>query len=367
MHYCFVTGLYSRSDSLMIHRQGKSLVDAGHKVTYVVCDELPDEVKEGIHIVSTGYKPSGRLNRFLNTKRIIKRYIDRVDADVYQISDPELMSLVTNLKKKGKKVVFNLREYYPDQIKLKTYIPSSLRNCVSAIYSRMMTHYLPKYDAVFTVTEWEYDILKSVHKVKHLCLLTNFPWVDKDFALSKDEYMNREDIVCYIGSIYIRSRQEVVLDALTTLPNVKYLLAGKFENGANYIKDHPYWSKVEFINGFARSEMEKIMSRATISNTLRDFMGRDGSYGVIKIFESMEQALPVLLSDVPLHRHIVEKYKCGLCVDPNDSVAIAEAIKYLVGHKEEAYEMGQRGREAVLKEYNWQKQAEKYIDVISHL
>lgn len=367
MHICFITGLYYRTDSLIIRRQGKSLVEAGYVVTYVVCDDLPDEIIDGIHIISTGYKPSGRFKRFLNTKRIMRRYIDKIDADIYQISDPELMSLVGYIKRKNKKVVFNLREYYADQIKYKSYIPVFLRSFISGIFSSMMTKYLKQYDVVFTVTNWVYDILRNKHGVERLHLLTNFPIVNQEYTLSKEEYLRREDRICYIGSIYLRSRQEKMLDALATLPNVKYLLAGKFDDGINYVENHPYWTQVEFINGFPRSEMEKIMSRATISNTLRDFMGRDGSYGIIKIFESMEQGLPVLLSDVPLYRHIVEKYGCGLCVDPNDSKAIADAIKYLVWNKEEAYEMGQRGREAVLKEYNWRKQAEKYIEIISNL
>lgn len=367
MHYCFVTGLYSRTDSLMVYRQGKSLVEAGFQVTYVVCDELPDEVKYGIHIVSTGYKPSGRLNRFLNTRRIIKQYINKIDADVYQISDPELMSLVTYIKRKGKKVVFNLREYYPDLLQQKSYLPAFILNYISRGYALMMDKYLKNYDAIFTVTDWILTQLKDRHNMAHAKLLTNFPIVNKEFSLSKEEYMMRENTLCYIGSIYTRSHQEKVLDALSTIPNVKYLIAGRFEDGVNYVENHPYWENVEFINGFHRSEMEAIMSRATISNTLRDFMGRDGSLGVIKIFESMEQGLPVLLSDVPLYRHIVAKYSCGVCVDPNNSEAIAKAIKYLVENKEEAYEMGQRGREAILKEYNWQKQAEKYIEVISNL
>lgn len=367
MHYCFLTGLYSRNDVLMVYRQGRSLIEAGFKVTYVVCDDQPDEVKDGIHIISTGYKPQGRLNRFLNTKRIIKKYIDKVDADIYQISDPELMSLVSYLKHRNKKVVFNLREYYPDLLKQKTYIPSFAKSIISKIYASKMTKYLQKYDAVFTVTDWILQQLHIRHKISNAELLTNFPIVNSDFSLSKDEYMARENTLCYIGTIYVRSRQEKILDALETIPNVKYLLAGRFEDRINYVENHPYWRNVEFINGFHRSEMEAIMSKATISNALRDFMGRDGSYGVIKIFESMEQALPVLLSDTPLYRHIVEKYDCGICVDPNDSKAIAKAIKYLVDNKEEAFAMGQRGREAVLKEFNWQKQAEKYIKVISNL
>lgn len=367
MHYCFVTGLYSRTDSLMYHRQGKSLVYAGYKVTYVVCDDLPDETIDGIHIISTRYKPSNRLNRFFKTKNVIKKYIDIVDADIYQISDPELLSLVSYIKQKNKKVVFNLREYYPDLLKQKAYIPQILKKPIASLYAFFMTKYLKRYDAVFAVADWMDNILKVRHGVKNTCVLTNFPIVNDTFTLTKEEYMKRENIICYIGSIYTRSHQEIIFDALSKIPNVKYLLAGRFEDDVNYVNNHPYWPKVEFINGFPRSEMGTIMGRAIISNTLRDFMGRDGSYGVIKIFESMEQGLPVLLSDVPLHQHIVAKYSCGICVNPLDSNAISAAIQYLINNKEEAYEMGKRGREAVLNEFNWQKQAKKYIDVISHL
>ena len=33
IHYCYITGLYSRYDVLMYERQGKSLVEAGYKET----------------------------------------------------------------------------------------------------------------------------------------------------------------------------------------------------------------------------------------------------------------------------------------------------------------------------------------------
>ena len=93
IHYCFLTGLYSRYDVLMYERQGKSLVEAGFNVTYIVCDDKPDEVSEGINIISTRYVPQSRLDRFLNTKKILLKYALKVDADVYQISDPEMIFL----------------------------------------------------------------------------------------------------------------------------------------------------------------------------------------------------------------------------------------------------------------------------------
>ena len=75
----------------------------------------------------------------------------------------------------------------------------------------------------------------------------------------------------------------------------------------------------------------------------------------------------MLLSDVKCYREIVEKYNCGICVDPHNSQKIKEAIQYLVENKEMAYQMGQNGRRAVLEEYNWESQAKLYIEVLTNI
>lgn len=366
-HYCFLTGLYKRYDPLMFERQGKSLVKAGYKVSYIVCDDKPDETRGGLAILSTQYQPKNRLDRFLNTKKAILKLAEQVDADIYQISDPELIGLVDVFKRRGKHVVFNLREYYPDMLLRKRYIPKSLRKTASDFYSNMMSHDLKKYDAVFTVTDWILNLLKNQHGINNAYLLTNFPSVNKSFSLSKEEYLARPDTLCYEGSIYGVSRQENVFKALESLPDVKYLLAGKIDEGYYWIKELSYWKKVEFIDGFAMEDLPKIFARATIAHVFRDFRNREGSLGVIKVFESMEAALPVLFADVEPYRSINAKYHCGFCVDPNDVDSIRSAIEYLVNNKEEAYEMGQNGRRAVIEEYNWEKQAASYLSVINQI
>ncbi len=367
MHYCFLTGGYGRYDPLMFERQGKTLVKAGYKVSYIVCDDSPDETKEGINILSTRFKPKNRFDRFLHSQKAILGLAKQLDADIYQISDPELIGLVNILKKRGKQLVFNLREYYPDMLLRKHYIPKSLRKTASRIYSRKMSSELKKYDAVFTVTTWILDLLKEQYGIKKSYLLANFPSVNSDFSLGKEEYLSRPDTLCYEGSIYRLSRQENVFKALEDLPKVKYLLAGKIQEDYFGIKEFPYWNRVEFIDGFSYEDLSKIFAKATIANVFRDFGNRGGSLGVLKVFESMEAALPVLFSDVEPYRSINEKYHCGLCVNPNDVESIRSAIEYLVTHKEEAYEMGQNGRRAVIEEYNWEKQAESFINIINQI
>ena len=270
-HFCFLTGLYSRYDVLIFERQGKSLVEAGFRVTYIVCDDKSDETVSGIEIISTGFKPKSRWDRFLNTGKVLLKAALKVDADVYQISDPELISLVKPLKKRGKKVMFNMREYYPDMLKTKHYIPKAFRGMVSMCYERMMRNMLKKYDAVFVVTSWILDIVQKKWGVAKAYLLTNFPRVNRDFHLTYEEYCRKGDVLCYEGTIYRVSRQENVFKALENLPMVHYVLAGKIDENYSYIKDLPYWGKVEFIDGFDLKDLKNIFAKSTMANVFRDF------------------------------------------------------------------------------------------------
>ena len=79
----------------------------------------------------------------------------------------------------------------------------------------------------------------------------------------------------------------------------------------------------------------------------------------------MESALPVILVDVPVYRKLVEEYKCGVLVDVNSVESIKEAIQYLVSHKEEAYEMGQNGRRAVIEKYSWDQVSKIYLSYVN--
>jgi glycosyltransferase involved in cell wall biosynthesis len=73
----------------------------------------------------------------------------------------------------------------------------------------------------------------------------------------------------------------------------------------------------------------------------------------VKLFEYMAAGIPVIASDFPLWRRIVEDAECGLLVDPLDPRAIAAAVDWLVDNPEAAQRMGESGRKAILKRYSW--------------
>ena len=365
---CFLGSALHRRDSRVFGRLCHSLVMAGFQPSLIVCDNEEDEMIDGISIISTGFKTEYRWKRMLFSKKQLYVAALKVDADIYHISEPELISLGMKLKRLGKKVVFDMREGYPEMILSKEYIPGILRRLVYWWLKWYMKKTLKKFDAVFSVTPELQNRLQVQFHCKNSYVVTNYPNMDSNYRLSLDEYLKRDNVVCYIGSIYRISCQEKFFEALERIPKVKYLLAGKFwENYKVELMKLPYWSRIEFIDGFKREELSHIFSRAIISNTLRDFSktaSPNGSLGVIKIFESMEAALPVICSDVPLYREIVKKYNCGICVDPYNVNEIETAVRFLIENKQQAYEMGQNGRTAIIKEYNWNKQFLVYKDVI---
>jgi glycosyltransferase involved in cell wall biosynthesis len=86
-----------------------------------------------------------------------------------------------------------------------------------------------------------------------------------------------------------------------------------------------------------------------------------------KLFEYMGSKLPVVSSDLPPARQFMQGVDCGFLVDPADPQAYAEKIEHLIGHPVEAKRMGENGREAVEREYNWETEAQKLVHLYQEL
>ena len=87
----------------------------------------------------------------------------------------------------------------------------------------------------------------------------------------------------------------------------------------------------------------------------------------IKMFEYMAAGLPVIASNFPLWREIIEKNHCGLCVDPISPQSIARAIDWVLTNPEEAEKMGKNGQKAVLEKFNWKNEEQKLLVVYRRL
>ena|GEM_PF-83451 len=85
-----------------------------------------------------------------------------------------------------------------------------------------------------------------------------------------------------------------------------------------------------------------------------------------KLFQYMLLEKPVVVTDAPPLRRIVEGVGCGLVCRSGDPESMARAVLN-IARSGNAGAMGARGREAVYARYNWAKEARKLVDVHSGL
>mgnify|MGYP002815910601 FL=1 len=76
-----------------------------------------------------------------------------------------------------------------------------------------------------------------------------------------------------------------------------------------------------------------------------------------KLFEAMSAGVPVIASDFPAWRAVVDGCGCGRLADPLDPGSIADAMRWMIEHPDETDAMGRRGREAVEERYNWERES----------
>jgi glycosyltransferase involved in cell wall biosynthesis len=77
--------------------------------------------------------------------------------------------------------------------------------------------------------------------------------------------------------------------------------------------------------------------------------------------------MPLITSDFPLYKELIEGVGCGICVAPEKPEQLADAIEFLMANPDEAQEMGRRGREAVIAHYSWKTEEAKLLAVYKKL
>lgn len=355
-----LTSVHSRYDARIFVKECSSLAKK-YQVNLIVADGEGDENINSVKILDVG-KSQGRLNRILKARKAILEKAKILDADVYHLHDPELIPIGLKLKKLGKKVIFDAHEDFPKQILTKPYLPFSLRKVLS-FFAAFGEHILcRKFDGIVGATPF---IANKFLKINHNVVnINNYPKIEELQSIERPQSQRVQGQVCYIGGISLERGINEVVQALTkTKNNVNLKLAGKFhsEELAKDIKQEEGWGKTEFLGFVGRKEIRKLLSTTQIGLvTLHPTVSYLDSLPV-KLFEYMCAGIPVIASDFPLWREIVLKNNCGLCVDPQDPKAIAEAIDYLIDHPKEAEQMGKNGFKAIQAEFNWLNEESKLL------
>jgi len=364
---CILTTVHPPFDTRIFHKQAKTLVRAGYDVT-LIAQHDGDRVVEGVRVIGLP-KPRNRFTRIFGLTWRAFRLALRQHADVYHFHDPELLPAGALLKLFTKaKVIYDVHEDVPEQILTKYWVPKPLRGLISKTFNVFEKAVTRIFDAVVVATEGIAEKFQGLNPV----VVHNYPDLRMFPNPSSTLREREENVLVYVGGINrLRGAFEMVraLEYLNPSFDVRLELIGRFETASleKELRSLPGYRHVRFLGWLNPQEIYDHLKDTKIGLVCLHPEPRFVVAWPVKLFEYMAAGLPVVASNFPLWREIVEGNRCGICVDPLNPKEIAGAIEYLITHPEEARQMGENGRRAVEEKYNWEHEREKLLALYRRL
>lgn len=363
---CHVTSAHPEKDKRVFNKECVSLAAAGYEVYQVARGK--SEICESVHCVGLGKPPRNRIFRMTVYARKAYLTARKLDCDIYHLHDPELLPYTRKFQKLGKKVIFDSHENILEQMSEKRWIPGFIRPFIQSLFNAYVIPFLKRADAIIAVTPQLKEMFLLYNQ--NAFLITNFPILDVfegDRIKEKDTFQ-----LCYTGGVGESWNHESVLRAIHGINGVRYVICGNCDiSYLNKLKSYPEWEKVEYLGvvPFSKSKETQLHSNAGVAllQPGNNTFGNDGTLGNTKVFEYMMAGLPIICTNFVLWREFIERYHCGICVDPENVDEIANAIRYLLDNPEEARHMGENGCRAVEQEFNWGVEEKKLLKLYREL
>lgn len=124
---------------------------------------------------------------------------------------------------------------------------------------------------------------------------------------------------------------------------------------------------IRFIGKISRDEVNELYGNSRAGIVIYQPAANHLEAQPIKLFEFMAAGLPVVASDFPLWREIVEGNQCGICVNPTDPEEVKVACLTLIDNPKMAQALGRNGKVAIDKKYNWKSEENKLVELYNQL
>ncbi|SMO66580.1 glycosyltransferase family 4 protein [Melghirimyces algeriensis] len=358
------TSVHHYNDSRVFHKEAVSLAKAGYDVELHALADFDWRKIQGIQIVGLP-KPDNKWMRLLGGWRLFRRALSS-GADRFHFHDPELLPWGVLIQWiTGSSVIYDAHEDLPKQIQTKPWIPAPLRKIVSWVADRVEKWTARQLAAVVTATE---PIARNFASCPQVTVIKNYP-LPFPAIHPEGEETNR---ILYVGGIsYLRGYREMVkmMDYLSPSLNAELHLIGPLQHIKPEDRNEEQLQKngVYLHGRIPFEEVHRWLARGKVGLVCLHPVENYRESLPIKLFEYMSAGLPVVATNFPLWREIVEGSGAGVTVDPLNPEEMAEKVTEILTNDQRRKQMGKNGERAYRNVYNWNVEEKKLIQLYQKL
>lgn len=362
-HICLITTVHHADDTRIFHKQAQALVGAGYRVT-LLAQGAAETVRDGVQVLPLPPHRFSFWHRLHGLWTAWRRAVAQ-NADVYHLHDPELAVVGLLLKLGGRRVVMDLHEHVPYQIRQKSYIPAPLRRPLALFYDgweRVVTRW---FDAVITVVP-----AIAARLGGRVVLVRNLPRVAAFFPADPAR-PGADGVITavYVGTVEQHRGLLTLAQAVAALPpevplRLRIIGRCRFPDYADALRKAGD-ARVSLEPPIPHDDVPAVLAAAHIGVVLLHPTPLYCIAWPVKVFEYMAAGLPVLRSDFSGWAAFAAEG--SMAVDPLDVGAITAALRQLVEDAELRARLGAAGRAAVEARFHWETEAAALLALYAEL
>lgn len=307
-------------------------------------------------------KSKSSLAYYFNFIFILIRELFKKKTDIYFAEDIYTLPFVYFFAKLNKgKVFYNSREIYAHLAGLRN------KSFVQKIIAKIESGFIRKVDTVLVTGDMDAEYLKESYGINNLFVLRNLPKYKTDFSIvdlhEKFNIPKNNKIILYQGVVLEGRGILKVIDLITEIDSVHFVIVGegefrqKFENYVNILD---YKDRIHFIGAVNHSELLNYTAGADLGLALIENISISYYYALPnKLFEYIMAGVPVLASNLPQMKKVIDEHKVGKYVNMDDDDEIKDTLKNILSDQTQLKEF-KAHCESAAKILNWENEFESF-------
>lgn len=279
---------------------------------------------------------------------LLKSDADIIHACCFDTLIPAMFSKIL----KQKKLVYDIFDFYAET--LPHHIPKRVLNFIATLEKICM-----QFADVVIIVDESRKVQINAEKIKKLEVIMNCPAAMPEYKLVSK---NAKFTIFYGGMISKTRGLNQLIGAIKNEKDISFIVAG-FGEDENIFT--PIFNNVENIRFMGWINYDEYIKQTLQADVIFGFydpiIPNNRLASPNKLFEAMMCRTPIIVNEETSMAEIVRKENCGIIIPYNDVFALKKAILDLKNSPEICRKMGENGRKAFEREYNWEIMEERLI------